>query len=275
MLFGLNGAAHLIIGAHLQLPGLRLLTVNLTGEVLDEAAIQSEAILSPESVIQEITQYTDRARQDFPDRRILGVGIASPGFTDAHTGEILSIGRVPGWQSFPMRSRIKAATGLTAMLVNDVDCMAYAEILRADNGAVDSQIYVGLDEGIKASIFLNGELYTGSFGNAGIIGRTRIGAGDRGFKSLEHLVSIHAIVEGFRQKVSQAGRQTSAGYHQILQTGDARQQFQNILEAAQSEADGLCRSMVDDMLERLALAIANTIFVIQPELLIVGGALST
>lgn len=275
MLFGLNEAAHIIIGAHLQLPGLRLLMVNFTGDVLDEAAIHSEEVMSPESVLQEIAKYTDRARQDFPDRRVLGVGIASPGFTDAHTGEILSIGRVPGWQSFPIRSRIKAATGLTAMLVNDVDCMAYAEILRADNGAVDSQIYVGFDEGIKASIFLNGKLYTGSFGNAGIIGRTRIGTRDEGFKSLENLVSIRAIVEGFRQEVSQAGGETDARYNQILSTGDARQQFQYILEAAQSETDGLCRSMVDDMLELLALAIANTIYVIQPELLIVGGALST
>ena len=274
MLFGLDQQTHLIIGAHLQLPGLRLVTVNLTGQVLDEASVNGQESLCPDVVIQEIAQYTSRARQAFRGRQILGTGIASPGFTDLQTGEIISIGRVAGWQNFPMRSRIRAAVGLEATLVNDVDCMAYAEILNAGTRMADSLIYVGFDEGIKASIFLNGVLYTGPFGNAGNIGRTRVTTPGKGYSSLEDVASIHAIVDRFHQLVEQAGANTRAHYGHILCSNNTRQQFDYILEAAQDESDGFCRTVVADMLDLLALSIANVIYVIQPESLIVGGALS-
>ncbi len=58
---------------------------------------------------------------------------------------------------------------MPVQIANDIDCMAFAEIQHTGKSLVDNLVYVGFDEGVKASMFLNGELYKGSLGNAGLI----------------------------------------------------------------------------------------------------------
>jgi predicted NBD/HSP70 family sugar kinase len=270
MLYGLNPQFHAIIGVHLQLPGMNLFVVDLTGTLLHEVHVNSNHPLSPEEVISEITNYVSQFDRQFPERRLLGVGIAAPGYIDPQLGEIISIGRVEGWQNFPISSRITATTGLPAAIVNDIDCMASAEVLHAAAPTDDNLAYVGVYEGIKASVFLNNDLYKGPFGNAGIIGRNRIKVhGEENYQSLEELASIRAITRHFQQQSS-----TIPEHQDVLDQSDTRLQFQLIMDVA-VRGDELCASLIAEMSDLLAAEIANLIYTIQPSILIVGGALST
>ena len=123
MLYGLDDSTHCIVGVHLQLPGLRLVTVDLPGNVLDEINIDHYDTLSPEDVLLEIAEYVQSIEQTLPHRNLLGIGIAAPGFTDPQSGEIISIGRVPTWQNFPIQARITATLGLPTFIANDIDCL--------------------------------------------------------------------------------------------------------------------------------------------------------
>lgn len=267
-LFGLNDHSHLIVGVHLQLPGMRLVTVDLTGAVLDEAGLQSDDLLMPNDALREITHYVRHVQTEYPDRQVIGVGVATPGFVDSANGELLMIERVPTWHTLPIRSRLESSLDLPITLVNDIDAVAIAELRYADSRSSDDLLYLGFYSGIKASMFLNGRLYKGPFGNAGILGRTAIS--EEGDARLEDVASLHAVCAQFDTRMDHDLEQHRA----VRQITGRRARFQKILEMA-DVGDPLCAEIIGAMMSKLALSVSNLLCLIQPSVLIMGGALST
>ncbi|MEZ4635553.1 MAG: hypothetical protein R2856_11405 [Caldilineaceae bacterium] len=76
-------------------------------------------------------------------------------------------------------SSFQAMLDLPVQIANDVDCMAFAEFQHTSEPLEKNLAYVGYDEAVKVSLFLRGELYKGSLGNAGLIGSHLINAGDQ------------------------------------------------------------------------------------------------
>ena len=177
MLFGIDEDHFVLVGVHLQLPGMRFIAADLTGRVLSERKLFDQVVPAPEEAVQAIADYVEQIRGLLPDRTVLGLGIAAPGFIDLTTGDIISIGRVPHWENFPICRRLTTAVGVPVAIANDVDCMAFAEFQHTAQPLEKNLVYIGFDEGVKASLFLGGGLYKGSMGNAGLIASDLLYAG--------------------------------------------------------------------------------------------------
>ncbi|MDZ7802260.1 MAG: ROK family transcriptional regulator [Trueperaceae bacterium] len=165
--FGIDETTHALVGVHLAHPGMRLLATDLTGTVLDAVEPSDLAELEPEAVHREVLGFLERLRTRMPERRVLGLGVATPGYVDPETGTILTIGRVPNWDNLPLCDRLRGATGLRVAVVNDVDALATAEFTPAE--VARPAAYVGFQEGVKFAMFLGGAPYVGPFGNAGLV----------------------------------------------------------------------------------------------------------
>lgn len=266
-LFGLSDSSYLIVGVHLQLPGIRLITVDLTGKVIDESRLPFNDSMMPNDAIREITTYVAALRKAHPGRDVLGVGVATPGYVDASSGEILTIERVPAWQSFPIRGRLEASLNLPITIANDIDALATAELRYTDTRSSHDLIYLGYTDGIKTSMFLNGDLYKGPFGNAGILGRIVI---DDDGTRLEEVASVSAICDQFDQHSDSNNQQ----HRQIGAIPDRHVKFLRILELAASGDSG-CAAILEQATDKLALSISNLLCLLQPSVLVIGGTLST
>jgi glucokinase len=249
---------------------------NLDGEVVEHANPTADSDLHPNEFVRTVSRYAQRVKAQFEDRELIGLGIATPGYVDPASGDVLSIGRAPNWPNFPLRSRLEAELGLPVAVENDVDCMALVEINGGESGIEDS-LYVGLIEGVKASMYLNGQLYKGPFGNAGLIGHTtvlpdglRCSCGKKG--CLETIASVHAVNERFDQRIA-AMKDAGEELKRIGLIEDRTAKFQAILQCA-SSGDETCSEIVGDMIDALAQAIANLVYLLQVSTLIIGGALS-
>lgn len=272
MLFGLDESVFTIVGVHLQLPGMRLTASDLQGNIIDSVEAFSNAIPEPEATIDQIISYIEEFHQHFPERHILGVGIASPGFTDPQTGDILSIGRVAGWQNFPLCHALETMLDVPVHIANDVDCMAFAEFQHTGIPLDKNLIYVGFDEGVKISMFLNGQLYKGAFGNAGLIASHLL---NQELDAIEgDILTIHGLNEIFDQKVNTLDESARAKYHHILSIADSRQRMQQILETGVDDA-GICHEVTRRLIRYLVKSIVTTTFLIQPDIMVIGGVLST
>jgi predicted NBD/HSP70 family sugar kinase len=180
---------------------------------------------------------------------------------------------VKGWQNVPICQHLRTVLDLPVSIANDVDCMAFAEFQHTSVSLDQNLAYVGFDEGVKVSMFLNGQLYKGSFGNAGLIVTDLLNFSHETAMLPGEILTIEGINHLFQEKLQQVTSDTRESYADILATQNHRQRFSLILERA---ADGLpiCQEVTASMNAALAVAIANIIYVIQPDMMFIGGLLT-
>ncbi len=276
-LYGLDDRAYLILGVHLELPVLHFALTNPAGEIINHQHLLGETDIKPNGVVRLIVDHVNRLKTQYTERQLLGLGIATPGYVDPSSGAILSIGRAPQWQAFPLKARLEADVGLPVIVENDIDCMTFAEIDDGGFNDIEDMIYLGFTEGVKASFLLQGQLYKGPFGNAGLIGHTTVvedgrlcTCGKQG--CLETVASVRAINSLFDKGI-ESGNWHDSDLQRIHALKDRIEKFQAILGAAEA-GDPFCSEIIGDMLRGLELAIVNLIYLLQVDQLVIGGALS-
>ncbi|MFO7321754.1 MAG: ROK family transcriptional regulator [Chloroflexota bacterium] len=271
--FGLNGESHLIIGAHIAIPDVNCVVRALDGTLLDQQCLTGANPLLPDDAVAIITAYVEQVRNRYPERQILGIGVTTPGYMDAAREQILYVGRAEGWQNFPLKMRLEEVSGLPVVLENDTDCLLRAELDYLGQPPARDLIYLAVLDGVKLSMMLDGQIYSGSFGNAGIIGRTRMRSTqpDDALYNLEDVASVGALCAAFDRQYRQLN---GAGpeLEQITAIAEREVKFAAILAAA-ARGEPVTNALVNRFFDDLSLALANIIFVLQPLVLIVGGQL--
>jgi glucokinase len=263
---GLMGETHLILGIHLEIPTLNMVVANLNGDVLNRVHLADLARLVPDEAVSRIVAYVRQVQTTYPDRKLLGIGLAMPGFIDPPTGKILYSIRAPQWQNFPLKGRLESELGLPVIIENDVDCMTSAELAHAKIPDTTNMMYLGFSEGVKLSMLFGGQLITGPFGNTGIIGHMVTTPDD-----IPEPTSISGMCLAFDRRVAEL-EHPSETLQAIAALGDRSEKFKAILVTA--ESDPLCADIVTSVLDPLAAELSKLIQVLQPALLIIGGALS-
>jgi glucokinase len=108
-------------------------------------------------------------------------GPMSPG------GVLVSPVNITAWRDFPLAARLSDATGLPAVVDNDVKVMALGEWRYGAAAGVDNFLAMVVSSGIGGGLVVDGRLLEGSGGNAGHIGHVvvepdgrRCGCGSQG-----------------------------------------------------------------------------------------------
>jgi glucokinase len=237
---------------------------DVVGEVLDERVPEGVESLVPDAVHAIVLDYLTALRERLPDRTLLGLGLASPGFIDPQSGTVITIGRVPNWNHLPLAQRLGDASGLPVTIGNDVDAMAAVEF--GANGDPRTYAYVGFSEGVKFSMFLSGKPYVGAFGNAGLVNPRLLAAcSDR--PGAADVLTVHGLAERYLERAGPAGAR------RVRAQADARARFLAVLHLAEN-GDPDAAELVGWMTEMLGAQIAAFVLLLQPELLVLGGALA-
>ncbi len=266
-LYGVDPTHHLLVGVLLEHPGLRLVATDLLGHVLDERVPEGVGDLDPDAVVGHVVAYLTHLRARFRERHPIGIGVASPGYVDPTTGSVLAIGRVPSWNNLPLRQRLAEATGLRVTIGNDIDAMAAVEF--GDLHDERTFAYVGVTEGLKFSLFLAGRPYVGPFGNAGLVNpHLLVAHGARA--NAGALLTVHGMVAAYLESSPKRG----AGAARVEARSDAWARFRAVLELADEGEDAVAIELAEAMIDLLGAQLASFVYLIQPELLVIGGALA-
>ena len=173
-----------------------------------------------------------RSLVDAANRRLIGVGVGTPGLIDTPTGTVRwAVGL--DWRDERVGERLADLTGLPTVVVNDSQAAAMAEWTFGQHDAGSSMVVVKVGVGIGSGIVLGGRLYTGDDSGAGEIGHTRVV--DEGLDChcgssgcLETVSSQRAVLASARQLAASepgwalAGQSaTHASLLQAFESGDA------------------------------------------------------
>jgi len=263
-----NGGAYAVIG--LDLGGTKMLgaTMDLSGTTQAEISLPASpggAQDNLELVYELIERLLASPRP--VEQQILGIGIGAPGVTLVNQG-IVTWAPSLGWRDLPLKSLIADRFKLPVYVDNDVNLAALGELRYGAGRGVKNLVAIAIGTGIGAGIILNGTLFRGTNQAAGEIGYLPPGIEflnrhyDQ-FGALEILASGSGIAERGRRNLERTRR--------FYQGTDFN--AEGVFNAArQGEAWAL--DTISETIDYLALAIAATACLLNPEVITIGGGVA-
>jgi predicted NBD/HSP70 family sugar kinase len=240
----------------------RLAVADLRGERLAERIIPTPR-LDPEPLLKKLAEaLRDALREaEAPAQRLLAVGAGAPGAVDWVTGSVTFAPNLKGWSKVPMRAILEDALEAPVLVENDVNLAVLGEHWRGVARGHDTCVFVFVGTGIGAGILIQGQLHRGRHVMAGEIatmcmGREYLGQ-EFGFRGcFESLAGLEAL----------AARWPSGA------RGDPARWLAELYAAAGS-GDAEAQSAIETTAALIGIAVANVDAVVDPSLVILGGAL--
>lgn len=216
--------------------------------------------------IEEIVRVIGKLRETHPEVAALGVGL--PGFIDSVNGIVHELTNVPGWDEVPLRQMLQERTGLPTIIENDAKAMAYGEFKYGAAQGCHFVLCITLGTGVGGALVLDGRLYRGAQLAAGEIGHTSIDyRGTPGLYNnpgdLEMFVGNHKIAARASQLYKVAGRDVPP-----------EQCTPYDLEKAARAGDVIARKMWENIGNELGCALVNTIWLLNPDAIVIGGGVA-
>jgi predicted NBD/HSP70 family sugar kinase len=211
----------------------------------------------PEDVVRKIASAIDElARGVWVGARVDAIGIALPGMVDPGAGLVASVANIPGWNDVPLAALLGGERGIPVAMENDANAAAVGEGWLGAARGKRHHVFVAWGTGIGSGIVLNGELYRGAHGLAGEIAFFPVTRDHVRSGGWEENVEALAAGRAIRQKT--------------FELFGAESRASDLFDAARS-GQVEAALFVRDIQERVAMATAYVIAMLDPEVVVFGG----
>lgn len=207
--------------------------------------------------IDTVGGIVDQFKENYP---LTGLAVSMPGSVNVETGIIKGITALPYIHGPNMKELLQNRTGLPVELENDANCAGLAEGWLGAAKNVKDFLCIVLGTGVGGAVVLNNEVRHGKNGFAGEFGYMLM-EGYLGPEPTETYSSL-AAVGGLIQQVAKRKKLEP----EVL-TGKL------IFDMAE-KGDGEVQDEIEKFMCRLAVGIYNLQFILDPEKILIGGAIS-
>jgi len=205
-----------------------------------------------------------------PDKVADAIGICVPGIVYHEDGTVWAP-NIPGWERYPLRSRIRTAVGNHARIEIESDrtCYILGEAWKgAARGCVDA-LYVAVGTGIGMGILLDGRVVRGHSDIAGAVG----------WMALENPFSEDFVSCGCFESYASGGGIGDRIRKAVLAHPDyAGELSRKPVDALSSydvfahyDTDPLAKAVLDKAIQMWGMASANMVSMLNPEVVVFGG----
>lgn len=254
----LDSGHHRSIGVEIQNWETRIALGTIDGRLLDIHSFRTAT--NPDQALHAVAQACDRLLTGLARDRRAGVGIAVRGVVDNMAG-VIEIGSSPGWNGLAVAEKLARRLRVPVHVENNVRAAAMAEYTLGGSDVHTSAclLFVRVDEGIGAGIIQDGKLYRGPHMAAGEFGEMVVAEP----ASLESLAANPAICERYA---------ASNGCARKPRAGETGARVRAICNAAM-RGDAAAKQAIADTGRYLGIGIANLVWCLDPDMLIVDGAI--
>jgi glucokinase len=207
---------------------------------------------------------------------IRAIGVCSPGPLDPRAGVVLNPPNLPCWRNFPLAAELAHLYRVPVRVDNDANAAGLAETLWGSGRGYRNVFYATIGTGIGTAILFDGAIYHGRTGAAAEGGHMsidykgpRCGCGKPG--CIEVLASGPAIARRARALL-QTGRASSL---LDLAEGDIEAVSGKMIGQAAASGDSVALEVLHETVELLALWFGNIVDLLEPDVMIVGGGVSS
>jgi len=238
------------------------------GNIIDEVEMERRGA-SGEKCYDLLTKLIDAllASPGLKGRRVRGIGVGAPGITH-HKDGIVKWAYALNWKDFPLKTMLSKRYKLPITVDNDVNLAALGEHWFGAGQHAQNMVLMVIGAGIGAGIIIDGSLYRGSREASGEIGHTIpgrefLGKSHLDFGALESVASGTGMIG--RARAVLKSRREAADLNQLL--------AEDIFESAQ-RGQKWAASIVEEIVDYLAIAVTNLSVSFDPELIVLGGSVT-
>lgn len=227
--------------------------VTYEGMILDKGYVPTPKSL--EGLLDVIQNQLDI----YADQAINGIAISSPGAV-ADNGIIHGSSAIPYLHGPNMKARIESVTGLTAHIENDANCVGLAEVWKGSAKDKNDVAVVVVGTGIGGALVKDGKIHKGSHLHGGEFGYIILNPNElgNGMNSFSEVASTYSIIK----RVALA-----KGIDASTLTGEG-------IFAQAEQGDPVCIQAISEFYRMLAIGLYNIQYIYDPELILIGGAIS-
>ncbi|MGI6069363.1 MAG: ROK family protein [Blautia sp.] len=201
-------------------------------------------------IVRKAKEIVRECMKKYPVR---GIGISTAGMVDCETGVIFdSAPLIPDYAGTQMKAILEGTFGIPCEVENDVNCAGLAECVSGAGKGRGICLCLTIGTGIGGCIVMNGRVYHGYSSSACEVGYMHMDGGE-----YQALGSAKAMV---RRVEERKGLKPGALNGKII-----------FKKAIAGDED--CIAAIDDMVQVISKGIANICYVLNPEMVILGGGI--
>lgn len=247
---------------------------DFSARILDEKEQSFRIADGPEPCLE----IADRALRAILEKNgvqiadLSAIGLSVPGPVIAETGMVMSPPIMPGWDRFPIRTRLEKLWKVPVTLNNDANFGALGEWVFGAGRGEKNLAFIKVGSGIGAGLILHQQIFGGTTGSAGEIGHLTIDengplctCGNHG--CLEAFAGGRAI-EIQAQKWVESGKRTL-----LSDSASKTISVRDVAEAAR-RGDLAAQEILNRSGTFIGIAVAGLINLINPSVVIIGGGVA-
>lgn len=207
--------------------------------------------------------------------QIDAVGIGFGGPVNVQTGVVTKSHQIHGWERYPLTQQLASSFGVPIVVDNDCNVAALGEAKFGAGQGSGRVFYVTVGTGIGGGFVVEGRLDGSARPAISEIGHLRPGTNSRSKEeTVESLASGWGIERYARQLLQQDDDQDAKARLLELCGNDANQLTAKLIGVAVNERDPLAMHIFDAATNVLGWAIAQTITLLAPDVVVIGGGVS-
>jgi len=243
---------------------LQLVLGNAAGSISERRKLPVE----PAKGAAGIRQQIERALPELlGGRKVVRVGVGFGGPVDWRTGRICRSHQVEGWSEFDLGRWLGSLANAPVVVDNDANVAALGEAACGAGVGYNPVFYVTLGSGVGGGLVVGGKIYHGAQPGESEIGHLRL---DRKGTIVEERCSGWAVDVRIRELTVREPASLLARLVGETAGGEAMH-----LAVALQQGDSAAKRLLQETAEDLALGLSHVVHLFHPEIIILGGGLSS
>ena len=256
--------------------GTKVAVAVLEGGELSHRGIQPTELGEADALVDEICSLVDSVRTE----SVRAVGIGVPSVVDFDAGRIRASVNIP-LADLPLRDLLEERIGLPVFIDNDANVAALAEACSGGEIEVENLVMFTVGTGVGGGIVVNGRPYRGASGAAAELGHIMIGAeltagAPRGGQvPAARVARVARRRPGARPARARRRRAASGLRARPARAPAGRGSTATTSSRPPQDGDEVAVGLLRILGERLGIGIANVINSFDPDVVAIGGGVST
>jgi predicted NBD/HSP70 family sugar kinase len=244
----------------------RAVLTDFAGATLHQEEIAFPAGITRRRVLDRLVALAEATADNGNGKRLLSVGIASPGQVDAVHGRVIHYRLLSEFSDVPVQEHFEKYFAAPVFVEQNIRALTFAEMLRGAGRGHDNFLCLSVRSGVGLGIVMDRRIYVGADAMAGEVGYT-VFPTSAGPKTMTELISAKGIVRQALRILKSA--QSTKTRKTLLAKGD-NLALAEIVEAADA-GDALLHDLLKEAGRNLGLLTANLANLFAPAKIVLAG----